>query len=485
MKIYVDLEFKGNKIEALESLPYGIGAHYKYEGNRKEIIRTLPDTYTVGLGERDELRLHHIWDIARIAAEKVTGEINADEIYFYNIEKIHGSTPFNTQQITNAIVLGATTGLYRFDSYKAKKDPNKKIAKITVSDAYAYQKEADVIAKAYVQTRTMIEMAPNDFYPESACKHVDEMFAHPMSVYVDDYDPENFRRKSWDTSSSYIRRFYFTEKTVPGLFPSLWAVGRGAGNKPRMLVIEYKHPGTTFKNPIALVGKGICMDTGGDDSKPSDAKKNMRMDMAGAANVIGTMKTIVDLNIPVWVVAVCPFAINSPGPDAYTQEMVIGTYKNGPTTVIRHTDAEGRVVLSDAVRFAALEWNPKYIIELSTLTGAARTAIGNWGRTVAISNHKPLEDTFLRAVERAGQRVTFLPLDEEALEAMQDKESGADHNNIGSAGSGGAITGGAFVFLKLPDGTHMIHWDIAPTTDKPELRGQEIRTLIEFMKMTV
>lgn len=481
MKIYVELQFKGDKVEYLENLPTGIGAYYKYEGNRGEIIRTLPDTYVAGLGEKYELRLHHIWDIARIAAEKATDEIHVDEIYFYNIEKICIGTPFNTQQITNAIVLGATTGLYHFDAYKTKRDTDKKMPRISVSDAYLYQKEADVIAQAYIQTRNLIEGAPNDITPDEMVKKTEDIFSSKALLF--DWDD------TWNPAKPSLSIRYFTEKTIAAIFPSLDAVGRGADEKPRMLVIEYRHPHTQFTKPILFIGKGICMDTGGDDSKSADAKHNMRMDMAGAANVIGALKATVNLGLPAWIVVVCPLAINKPGPDSYTQEMVIRTYKNGPTTLVRNTDAEGRVVLSDALRFGALEFDPQCIIELSTLTGAAMVSIGAWGRTIAMSNNDRLEDLFSEAADRAGQRVTFLPLDEEAFDNVKDKTGGADHVNVGNCGrNGGALTAAAFLFSKLQGEEKewpMIHHDIAPTLEEPKLRGQEIRTLVEFIKIAI
>lgn len=482
MKIYVNLEFKGSKIESLENMPYGVGAHYKYEGNRGEIIRTLPDTYVAGLGEKNELKLHHIWDIARIAAEKATDEIHADEICFYNIEKICIGTPFDTQQITNAIVLGATTGLYHFDAYKAKRDADKKMPKISVSDAYVYQKEADILAGAYINTRDLIEGAPNYITPHRIVRETEKIFSSEGS-------PMDWWNGSLPKQTSSLSIRYFMGEMIAAIFPSLDAVGRGADEKPRMLLIEYKHPNTQFTKPILFVGKGICMDTGGDDSKPADAKHNMKMDMAGAANVIGALKAIVDLGLPVWIVVICPLAINKPGPNAYTQEMVIGTYKNGPTTRVCNTDAEGRVVLSDALRFGALEFDPQCIIELSTLTGAAIKTIGAWGRTIAMSNNENLKNTFLKAVDRAGQRVTFLPLDEEAFDNVKDKTGGADHVNVGNCGGdGGAITAGAFLFSKLQGEEKewpMIHNDIAPTLNEPKLRGQEIRTLVEFVKIAI
>lgn len=467
----------------------------KFEGNVGETQRTTPHAYIVGLGEEKKVTLHHVWNAARLAAEKIKKEIITDEID-YQLKHVYQSEYIssNLEHLTHAVFLGATTGLYTFNKYKKEKT-EEKIPKISIShpqysdNVAVFQKDACIVSRAFTWTRNMIESAPNDVYPESFCNYTEELFKD-FSFYPSECDSDYLENKT----AAHKRRnelkeiSYFTEKTIPRFFPSLWAVGKGAEHKPRMLVVEYKHPDTKFEKPIAFVGKGICMDTGGDDSKPAESKKDMRMDMSGAAIVTGAIKAISDLNLPVWVIAISPLAMNKTGPSAYTQEEVIGTYKNGPTTLIRNTDAEGRVVLSDGLRFAALEWDPEYIIELSTLTGAAVISVGDWGRTLAMSNDEEFQKLFLEAAKNAGQRISFLPLDDEAFENIRDKESGADHVNIGNCGRcGGALTAGAFLFAKLQGEEKewpMIHWDIAPTHSKPEYRGQEVRTLTELVRMT-
>lgn len=471
----------------------------KFNGNAGEVQRSTPHVYLVGLGEEKKVALHHVWNAARLAAEKINKERIVDEIDF-QLEHINQSSiNAGLEQIVHAVYLGATTGLYAFNKYKKDKK-EETTPRISLShpsyqkSVDAFQKDAEVIADAYIWTRDMIESAPNYVYPESFCEIASNFLAPSLfhTTYENDLDDDAFIRmikrfaaQCHNTSLCYI----FDSKRIERIFPSLWAVGKGAEHKPRMLAIEYKHQNTTMTKPILFVGKGICMDTGGDDSKDAERKKGMRMDMSGAAIVTGAVKAISDLNLPVWIVSIAPLAMNKPGPTAYTQEEVVGTYKNGPTTLIRNTDAEGRVVLSDGLRFGALEWDPKYIIELSTLTGAAIISVGNWGRTLAMSNDKELEKLFSEAVDNAGQRVSFEALDDEAFENIKDKEGGADHVNIGNCGRwGGALTAGAFLFAKLQGEEKewpMIHWDIAPTHDKPEYRGQEIRTLIHFIKMLV
>lgn len=464
----------------------------KFNGNIGEIQRSTPHVYLAGLGEEKKVTLHHVWNAARLTAEKINKEIHTDEIDYQLKHVNHSYINSSLKQIAHAVFLGAVTGLYSFNKYKKEKkeekNPSISLSHPERQDGVAvFQKDAEIIANAYRWTRDMIESAPNDVYPESFCKYVSDFLPPDFFYFSDEKSTIDYLDRKGATKATK-EIFYYTENTIPKRFPSLWAVGKGAEHKPRMLVVEYKHPDTKFEKPIAFVGKGICMDTGGDDSKPAESKKDMRMDMSGAANVIGAIKAIVDLEMPVWVVGICPLAINKPGPTAYTQEEVIETYKNGPTTLIRNTDAEGRVVLSDGLRFAALEWDPEYIIELSTLTGAAVITVGDWGRTLAMANNKKLEELFLEAADNAGQRVSFLPLDDEAFENIQDKEGGADHVNIGNCGRwGGALTAGAFLFAKLQGEEKewpMIHWDIAPTHGKPEYRGQEVRTLVELMRMT-
>jgi leucyl aminopeptidase len=261
----------------------------------------------------------------------------------------------------------------------------------------------------------------------------------------------------------------------------LLAVNRGSLEEPRFIKIHYQPAGKPKKR-IALIGKGITFDSGGLSLKPSKSMETMKLDMAGGAAVIATMACLPKLGLDVEVTGYVPTTDNLPGHNAQKPGDVI-RYLNGKTIEVLNTDAEGRLILADALALAAAE-KPDYMINLATLTGACVTALGTQVAGI-FSNHQRLADDLLRASQAAGEKLWQLPLVKEYKDLI--KSNVADMKNIGGA-HGGAITA-ALILQEFVGATPWAHLDIAgPAFAESDNAlcpkggtGFGVRTLIKFL----
>ena len=239
-------------------------------------------------------------------------------------------------------------------------------------------------------------------------------------------------------------------------FGSLLAVGRGSANKPRLVALEYRG-GAEGEKPYAFVGKGITFDTGGISLKPGPGMDEMKFDMGGAAGVLGGFVSAVKMGLPLNLVCVVPSAENMPDGDSYRPGDVL-TSLSGQTIEVLNTDAEGRLVLCDALTWTAQTFQPKSIIDAATLTGACVVALGKHASGL-MSKHDDLAAELLAAGETTLDRAWRLPLWDDYQVQL---ESGfADMANIGGK-SAGAITAGCFL-SRFTDGQRWAHLDIAGT----------------------
>jgi leucyl aminopeptidase len=239
-------------------------------------------------------------------------------------------------------------------------------------------------------------------------------------------------------------------------FGSLLAVGRGSVNKPKLVVLEYLN-GETGVAPHALIGKGITFDTGGISLKPGPGMEEMKFDMGGAAGMLGTFVAAVKLGVPLNLVCVVPAVENMPDGDAYRPSDVL-TSLSGLTIEVLNTDAEGRLILCDALTWTAQTYKPKVMIDAATLTGACVIALGKHASGL-MSKHDDLAAELLAAGEQTLDRAWRLPLWDDYQTQI---ESGfADIANIGGK-SAGAITAGCFL-ARFTEGQRWAHLDIAGT----------------------
>jgi leucyl aminopeptidase len=265
-------------------------------------------------------------------------------------------------------------------------------------------------------------------------------------------------------------------------FGGILAVGQGSSNESRFFIMEH---GKAGDGPtICLVGKGLTFDSGGLSLKPADAMETMKNDMSGAAAVMGAMQVVSDLNLPIHVVGLVSSAENMPSGTAYRPGDIVRTL-SGKTVEVLNTDAEGRIILADAL-FYAQRYNPAAIVEMSTLTGAIIIALGMHA-TGMMATDQPLADRISQAGDATAERVWQLPMWDEYHEMV--KSDVADLKNMAGRPAG-SITAGTFLAAFVGD-YPFVHLDVAGTAwaDSPRKpydvkggTGVGVRLLTEFLR---
>ncbi len=335
---------------------------------------------------------------------------------------------------------GVALGLYRMDKYK-KKDPDK----TDVTQAVLCGGRASLaglrrgvrfgraLADGTAYARDLINTSSNEKRPPRLAAEARRMARR-----------EGLRCTVIDHKQA--------EKLKMG---ALLAVGRGSSAPPRLVAIEYRPRGNKAK-PIAFLGKGVTFDTGGISIKPSSGMENMTTDMSGAAAVLGAMLTVARLKPSVPVVGVAIMAENMVDGDA-TRPGDIVRAMSGTTIEIHNTDAEGRLVLADALHYTKTKYKPQCMIDLATLTGACMVALGI-KTTGMYGTHDELISRVRALGDETGDRVWHMPLFPEFGEMMKGKL--ADMCNISGQRWGGANAAAAFL-QHFAEGTPWVHLDIA------------------------
>ena len=365
-----------------------------------------------------------------------------------------------------AIIEGAVLGSYAFAKYKSEKP--KAVSslefvsnKITPKEA----KDTATICESINYARDLVNENATDIYPERLAKEAQDIAS----------------------LSNDITCTVLTEKEIKeeglGL---LYAVGQGSSNPPRLAIIEYKG-NPESKKKLALIGKGITFDSGGQNLKPTSHIETMRCDMAGAATVLGLLKALAQLKPAINVIGVIPAAHNAIDSSSYLPGDTYTSF-SGKTVEVLNTDAEGRLALADAIAYCIKNYSPSEIIDLATLTGSIISALGD---TIAglFSNNDSIAEKLFQSGEKTGERLWRLPIYDEHREAM--KSDIADIRNISKLKKGYAssITGAAFIesFVKNRPWAHL---DIAGTAfNEGELRGEVpkfgtgfgIRLLLDYL----
>ncbi|WP_374456189.1 M17 family metallopeptidase [Nocardioides sp.] len=249
-------------------------------------------------------------------------------------------------------------------------------------------------------------------------------------------------------------------------FGGLLAVGGASANPPRLVRMDYTPRGATKKMPtIVLVGKGITFDTGGLDIKPSESMLTMKRDMSGGAAVIAAMAALRDVDCPVRVVGLVPAAENSIGGSAMRPGDVI-THYGGRTSEVNNTDAEGRLVLADAMAYAVSEVEPAVLVDIATLTGAMKVSLGQWTGGY-FANHEGLAAHVEAAALESGENVWRMPL----VKDYEDKVTSKIADGDNAAGGAGAITAALFLQYFAGD-VPWAHIDFASAAESPTDRHE-------------
>jgi leucyl aminopeptidase len=351
-----------------------------------------------------------------------------------------GADPESCQALAEGAVLGG----YRFDAYREKSDETSRVASLALIVARGQNLRASrdaaklgvIIAESQNVARGLSNQPPNVLSPEQLAQEA-RAVARETGLAVRVFDvPELERRK----------------------MGAILAVGGGSSRPPRLIALEYAPKGAAKKSrPFAIVGKGITFDSGGISIKPAAGMDEMKHDMSGAATVIGVLRACALLELPIRVVGVIGAAENLPGGKAYRPGDIV-TAASGKTIEVLNTDAEGRVVLADALHYAKSEFDPVAIVDLATLTGACVVALGRWA-TGLFGSHTGLVEAIRAAGERTGELAWPMPLLDGHKREI--KSEVADIKNSGGRNAG-ASTAAAFLAAFVGD-TPWVHLDIAGT----------------------
>ncbi|MGW4651136.1 leucyl aminopeptidase [Kitasatospora sp. NPDC004289] len=413
----------------------------------------------VGLGEGEQgFGLEALRKAAGAAARALAGS-----------KKAALALPASSAEEVEAVALGGLLGSYSFGSYKS--DAKAPVGELVVlvdrkgnKDAKAAVERATAVGEEINRARDLINAAPNDLNPKSfAAIATAAGKEHGLKVEVLD------------------------EKALAkGGFGGLMGVGIGSANPPRLVKVAYTHP--KAKATLAFVGKGITYDSGGISLKPAGHNETMKCDMSGAAAVFATVVAAKRLGLQVNVTAWLALAENMPSGTATRPGDVLRMY-GGKTVEVLNTDAEGRLVLADAIVKAGEE-NPDVIVDVATLTGAMVLALGT--RIFGVmSNSDELRDRLHATAEAAGEQSWPMPLPVELRKGMTESTV-ADLANMGERMGGGLVAG---LFLKefVAEGIDWAHLDIAgpafhegaPHGYTPKGgTGSAIRTLLRFAEDT-
>jgi leucyl aminopeptidase len=394
----------------------------------------------IGCGKENELearKLRQSWS----NAVKILQECGATDAVACLLEiKIKNDV---IAQQARLIAEAAEYASYRYDQTKSKKKAQQwPLGKLTLLlEQRSQQQTAEqgvqwgqAIAKGVSLARNLADLPGNictPTYLADAARKLAKEYKHLNAKILDQAD---------------------MEKLGMG---ALLAVTRGSWQPPKLIILEYK--GTSSKQqPIVLIGKGLTFDAGGISIKPSDRMDEMKYDMCGGASVLGTLKACAELELPLNVVAIVPSSENLPDGNANKPGDVI-TSLSGQTIEVLNTDAEGRLILCDALTYSK-RYNPKVIIDVATLTGACVIALGAHASGL-LSNDQTLADSLLAAGQTSGDRAWQLPLWEDYQQQLESNF--ADMANVGGR-EAGTITGACFL-ARFTEEFCWAHLDIAGT----------------------
>ena len=358
--------------------------------------------------------------------------------------EIDDKAPIGQAEAAAQLAFGAQLRSYRFDKYKTKQKPEQKptLNDLTVMTTGATTAERafrplEQTAQAVFFTRDLISEPPNVIYPETLAAEVEKLTK--LGVKVEVLDEPKMRELGMN---------------------ALLAVGQGSARPSRLVVMEWhgaKAAGDAeSKRPLAFVGKGVTFDTGGISIKPAAGMADMKWDMAGSAVVIGLMRLLASRQARVNAVGIAGLVENMPSGTAQRPGDIV-TSMSGQTIEVLNTDAEGRLVLADALWYCQDRFKPRLMIDLATLTGAVIVALGHH-RAGLFANNDELAERLIEVGKAVGEQVWRLPLDE-----VYDREidsDAADVKNIASGRAGGSIIGAQFVQRFVKD-VPWAHLDIA------------------------
>lgn len=412
----------------------------------------------IGLGERGKTGGEKIRQAAAYAVR---------EARLLGAEKIAACSWNREQERFRSQVEGLYLACYE---YSAMKKPGEGVKQITVCSG-----DAAVISECSKVLANVFSMR--------------DMISSPSNLVTPSYLEKKAREFAKRAGKIKVKAFGLREAKKMGM-GAFCAVAQGSDEPARFIVMEYSG-GKKGEKPFVFVGKGITFDTGGISLKPQSSPlskiEDMRYDMTGAAAVMHLLKTVSELKIKANVIAVMPCTENMPSGKAYKPGDVLKSL-NGKTIEVISTDAEGRLVLADAITYAINKFRPKYLVDIATLTGACVIALGHHTSGL-MGNSERMINTMKQAGYETGEKVWQLPLYEEYKEQIKSKF--ADMKNSGG-GEAGTITAGLFL-KEFADYVPWVHLDIAGTAYNVRGKhyipdgtaGTGLRLMLSFLKKTI
>lgn len=407
----------------------------------------------VGLGKPSELTVADLQTIAakigrkakELAAKRVAVCLSKELIDVFDAER-------SAQAITEGLALGTYTFLTHKSEESRKKEKHvEEVVILTtpprLNAVAAGTERGSVVAGAVSFARDLVNEPPSITTPT----HLGD-----VAKTIAKGDSRNLRNPQFrESGADAITCEVLTPKEMKALgMEAILGIARGSDEEPRFIKLMYKGGGS---KTICLVGKGITFDTGGLSLKSANGMETMKCDMAGAAAILGVFKVLTLLKPRVNVVGLIAATENMPGPKAVKPGDVVRAM-NGKTIEILNTDAEGRVVLADALSYAVEKVKPDVLIDLATLTGACMVALGE-DIAGLFANDNSLESAIKQAATDSGERLWSMPLAKEYKELF--KSTVADIKNISGSKYGGAINGALFLEEFVPVDMPWAHLDIA------------------------
>jgi leucyl aminopeptidase len=416
----------------------------------------LPPVLVVGLGKSDDLDAEKLRVAAAVAA-KEAGRLEATSAAWALPDGL------DPEDAADALVTGTILAAYRFDRFKSGDGDDsprlESLALLGPTELAEAAERARIAAEAQNRARDLQSTPANFATPTDLAERAEEIAAGSDALSV-----EVFGRAELE------------EKGMGGLL----AVSQGGPQEPKLIVLRY----SGGSGPrLAFVGKGVTFDTGGISLKPGAGMHEMKMDMSGGAAVLEAVAAIAELGLPLDLLAVVPSTENMPSGSAIKPGDVITQY-NGTTVEVNNTDAEGRLILADALAYA-VEQGAERIVDLATLTGAVVIALGSTYAAV-IANDDALAAEVVRAGTESGELTWRLPLHPEFKELM--KGTVADLSNLASARKAGTITAGSFLeeFVGETPWAHVdiagTAWDVGRAYTGKDASGFGVRLLVELAR---
>ncbi len=382
-------------------------------------------------------------------AEKALRDIGGDIQSMLNVHKVKeasvvvedGVCGFSAGAAAAQIGYGAKLRSYTFLKYFTKKKPEElpQLKKITINtasekDAAAKFKILNEVASGVFLARDVVSEPPNVIYPQSYAERIKKELS-PLGVKVTILDEVQMKKLGMG---------------------ALLGVGQGSRKESRMVIMEYNGAKNKKEKPVAFIGKGVTFDTGGISIKPSDGMQDMKYDMGGSAAVVGAMRALAGRKAKANVVGAVGLVENMPDGNAQRPSDVVYSM-SGQTIEVLNTDAEGRLVLADVLWYVQKNYDPKFMVDLATLTGAVVIALGQH-RAGLMSNDDKLANQIFEVGEEVGEKFWRLPLGDEYNRQIDSKI--ADVQNISNMKGGGTVTAGCFL-QRFVNEKKWAHLDIA------------------------